>query len=95
MGDSSTDIPNISSLKLHEESDAVTRATKQADLINRFVMIAEKIQPKLLVTGANFNTWSRNMLEAWATVFIGDITYFDESSRDPNSRRNLIALAFI
>ncbi|MBW0528000.1 hypothetical protein O181_067715 [Austropuccinia psidii MF-1] len=35
------------------------------------------------------------MLEAWATVFIGDVTYFDDTSRDPDYRRNLIALAFI
>ncbi|MBW0527435.1 hypothetical protein O181_067150 [Austropuccinia psidii MF-1] len=95
MSDTPADIPNISNLKLHDKSDAVTRADKQADLINRFVTIAEKIQPKLLVTGANFNTWSRNMLEAWAAVFIGDKTYFDEPSWDSDYQRNLIALAFI
>ncbi|MBW0538076.1 hypothetical protein O181_077791 [Austropuccinia psidii MF-1] len=95
MGDPPADIPNISNFKLHDKSDAVTKADKQADLINRFVTIAEKIQPKLLVTGENFNTWSRNMLEAWVTVFIGDTTYFDEPSRDSDYRRNLIALAFI
>ncbi|MBW0469798.1 hypothetical protein O181_009513 [Austropuccinia psidii MF-1] len=35
MGDSTTDILDVSGLKIHEESDAVTRADKQADLINR------------------------------------------------------------
>ncbi|MBW0536415.1 hypothetical protein O181_076130 [Austropuccinia psidii MF-1] len=95
MGDSTTNIPDMSGLKMNEESDAVTRADKQAELINRFVTIAEKIRPKLSMAGTNFNTWSCNMLEAWATVFISNVTYFDDTSQDPDYRRNLIALALI
>ncbi|MBW0503090.1 hypothetical protein O181_042805 [Austropuccinia psidii MF-1] len=90
IGDSTTNIPDISGLKIAEESDAVTRADKQAELINQFVTITEKIRPKLSMAGTNFNT-----LEAWATVFISDVAYFEDTFRDPDYQRNLIALAFI
>ncbi|MBW0500249.1 hypothetical protein O181_039964 [Austropuccinia psidii MF-1] len=35
------------------------------------------------------------MIESWATVFLGDTDYFDDTSRDTDYWRNLIALALI
>ncbi|MBW0542359.1 hypothetical protein O181_082074 [Austropuccinia psidii MF-1] len=95
MNNPETSVPDFSTLKIQDESDAVSKADKQAELLSHFITIAEKIRPKLSTNGANFNTWSRNMIETWATVFLGDVSYFESLSRDDDYRHNLIALAFI
>ncbi|MBW0548354.1 hypothetical protein O181_088069 [Austropuccinia psidii MF-1] len=35
------------------------------------------------------------MIETWMACFMDNGTYFDNTARDPNHRRNLIALSFI
>ncbi|MBW0469180.1 hypothetical protein O181_008895 [Austropuccinia psidii MF-1] len=95
MNDPSQAIPDVSQLKIHDESNAVARADKQAELLNQLTAISEKIQPNLSVSGANFNTWSQNMIESWVTVFLGNVDYFENTSCNTDYRRNLIALAFI
>ncbi|MBW0535509.1 hypothetical protein O181_075224 [Austropuccinia psidii MF-1] len=91
MGDSSK-LPDISSLSV---SDPVLCANQQAEILQRFSLIADRIQPRLSIDGSNFNTWSRNMISTWETCFIEDIKYFDSQERDLDYRRNLIALSFI
>ncbi|MBW0485047.1 hypothetical protein O181_024762 [Austropuccinia psidii MF-1] len=88
-------IPDISNLKIQDESDAVSKADKQAELLTCFIVISEKIRPKLTVNGANFNTWSQNMIKKWATVFLGDVLYFKDIAHENKYQCNLIALAFI
>ncbi|MBW0535398.1 hypothetical protein O181_075113 [Austropuccinia psidii MF-1] len=84
--------PDISTLSV---SDPVLRADKQAEILQRFSLIADRIRPKLTVDGANFNTWSKSMVHNWSMCFLDDIDYFDRQERDTNYRRNLIALSFI
>ncbi|MBW0553544.1 hypothetical protein O181_093259 [Austropuccinia psidii MF-1] len=91
MGDPSK-LPDISSLSV---SDPVLRADRQAKILQRFSLIADRIQPHLSINGSNFNTWSRNMINTWETCFIEDIRYFKSQERDPDYQRNLIALSFI
>ncbi|MBW0522567.1 hypothetical protein O181_062282 [Austropuccinia psidii MF-1] len=92
MGDSSK-IPDLSTLQL--DNNAVSHADKQAEMLHRFSMIAERIRPKLLIDGSNFNIWLRNMIHAWTTCFIGDKEYFNEMERDKDYQRNLVVLSFI
>ncbi|MBW0517982.1 hypothetical protein O181_057697 [Austropuccinia psidii MF-1] len=91
MGDPSK-LPDISSLSV---SDPVLRANRQAKILQQFSLIADRIQPRLSINGSNFNTWSCNMINTWETCFIEDIGYFESQERDPDYRRNLIALSFI
>ncbi|MBW0574274.1 hypothetical protein O181_113989, partial [Austropuccinia psidii MF-1] len=86
---------DLSNLNLQDNNDIISRADKQAEILHRFSQLAEKIQPRLTIDGANFNTWSRNMIETWVACFMDDGNYFDITDRDPDHRRNLIALSFI
>ncbi|MBW0503131.1 hypothetical protein O181_042846 [Austropuccinia psidii MF-1] len=83
------------SSKLKLEDDTVARADKQAKILHRFSVIAERIRPRLQIDGSNFNVWLRNMIHAWTTCFIGDEEYFNINEKDKDYRRNLVALSFI
>ncbi|MBW0514024.1 hypothetical protein O181_053739 [Austropuccinia psidii MF-1] len=56
-------IPDILALSV---SDPVFRADKQAEILQRFSLIADWIRPKLTVNGANFNTWSKSIIHNWS-----------------------------
>ncbi|MBW0513325.1 hypothetical protein O181_053040 [Austropuccinia psidii MF-1] len=85
---------NITSLRISSD-DSVSQADPQAESLNHFSLIAEKICPRLLLDGSNFNLWSRAMVETWGSWFFDDLDYFNISERDTNYRRNLVALSFI
>ncbi|MBW0536437.1 hypothetical protein O181_076152, partial [Austropuccinia psidii MF-1] len=85
---------DLSSLKI-QDNDIVSQADKRAESLNRFSLLADKIQPKLSLDGSNFNIWSRSMIDTWASCFFGDCNYFDSNERDSDYRRNLVALSFI
>ncbi|MBW0494810.1 hypothetical protein O181_034525 [Austropuccinia psidii MF-1] len=86
---------DLSSLNLQDNNDIISWADKQAKILHQFSQLTKKIQPRLTIDGANFNTWSRNMIETWMACFMDDGTYFYNTDRDPNHRRNLISLSFI
>ncbi|MBW0478392.1 hypothetical protein O181_018107 [Austropuccinia psidii MF-1] len=92
MGDSSK-ITELSNPRL--EDDAVAREYKKAEILHRFLVIAERIRPQLQIDGSNFNVWSWNMIHAWTTCFIGDEEYFTINEKDKDYRRSLVALSFI
>ncbi|MBW0506242.1 hypothetical protein O181_045957 [Austropuccinia psidii MF-1] len=73
----------------------IMQADKQAEIFQRFISLAEKIRPQLRDDGANFNLWSKNMITAWTTYFMGDPDYFHQSNVDTNIKRNLVARLFI
>ncbi|MBW0523541.1 hypothetical protein O181_063256 [Austropuccinia psidii MF-1] len=85
---------DLSSLKI-QDNDIFSQADKQAESLNCFSLLADKIQPKLLLDGSNFNIWSRAMTDTWASCFFGDCDYFDTNKQDTDYRRNLVALSFI
>ncbi|MBW0535227.1 hypothetical protein O181_074942 [Austropuccinia psidii MF-1] len=85
-------MPNISTLLV---TDPVLRANKQAEILQRFSLIADRIRPRLSSNGSNFNAWSRNLFDTWSMCFIEDTDYFQRQERDTDYRRNLIALSFI
>ncbi|MBW0538318.1 hypothetical protein O181_078033 [Austropuccinia psidii MF-1] len=91
MGDPSK-LPDISSLNV---SNPVLHLNCQAEILQRFSLIADRIQPCLSIDGSNFNMWSRNMINTWETCFIEDVKYFESQERDLDYQRNLIALSFI
>ncbi|MBW0476476.1 hypothetical protein O181_016191 [Austropuccinia psidii MF-1] len=68
---------------------------KQAEILQRFSLIADRIRPRLSSSSSNFNAWSRNLFDTWSMCFIEDINYFQKQERDADYRRNLIALSFI
>ncbi|MBW0541534.1 hypothetical protein O181_081249 [Austropuccinia psidii MF-1] len=94
---SSKDVNNpvdLSSLNI-QDNDIVSQADKQAESLNRFSLLTDKIQPKLFLDGSNFNIWSRAITDTWASCFFGDCDYFDNTKQDTNYQRNLVALSFI
>ncbi|MBW0533153.1 hypothetical protein O181_072868 [Austropuccinia psidii MF-1] len=88
-------IPDISSLNLELNSTIIAKADKQAELLHRFSLIAEIIQPRLSFDGENFNTWSRALINTWEDCFLGYTEYFDSSERDGDYQQNLIAMSFL
>ncbi|MBW0536297.1 hypothetical protein O181_076012, partial [Austropuccinia psidii MF-1] len=78
-----------------DDFNIILQADKQAEIFQRFINLAEKIRPRLQNDGANFNLWSKNMIIAWTTYFIGDPDYFQQTTADDNIKRNLIARIFI
>ncbi|MBW0559712.1 hypothetical protein O181_099427 [Austropuccinia psidii MF-1] len=87
--------PDLSSLNFEPNTSIIARADKQAEILHRFSLIAERIQPRLSIDGGNFNAWSRALVNTWADCFMGDIDYFDSSDRDNDYQRNLIAMSFL
>ncbi|MBW0530117.1 hypothetical protein O181_069832 [Austropuccinia psidii MF-1] len=85
---------DLSSLKI-QDNDIVSQADKQAESVNCFSSLADKIQPKLSLDGSNFKLWSRVMIDTWVSCFFGNYDYFDRSERDTDYRRNLVALSLI
>ncbi|MBW0521498.1 hypothetical protein O181_061213 [Austropuccinia psidii MF-1] len=85
-------MPDISTLSV---TDPVLRANKQAEILQRFSLIADRIRPRLSSSGSNFNAWSRNLFDTWSMCFIEDTDYFQRQEQDTDYRRNLIALSFI
>ncbi|MBW0539132.1 hypothetical protein O181_078847 [Austropuccinia psidii MF-1] len=83
--------------KEHSNDDMyiVMQADKQAEIFQRFISLAKKIQPQLRDDGANFNLWAKNMIMAWTTYFMGDSDYFQQTTTDNNIKRNLVARLFI
>ncbi|MBW0501193.1 hypothetical protein O181_040908 [Austropuccinia psidii MF-1] len=67
----------------------------QAEIFQRFISLVEEIRPQLREDGANFNLWSKNMITAWTTYFMGDSDYFQQTCVDSNIKRNLVARLFI
>ncbi|MBW0534653.1 hypothetical protein O181_074368 [Austropuccinia psidii MF-1] len=90
--DDSSKLPDISNLLVN---DSIIRADKQAEILQRFSLIADRIRPRFSLDGSNFNTWSRNLIDTWSMCFIEDMGYFENQERDTDYRRNLIALSFI
>ncbi|MBW0502547.1 hypothetical protein O181_042262 [Austropuccinia psidii MF-1] len=80
---------------LDDDMNVVMMADKQAEIFQRFISLAEKIRPQLRADGANFNLWSKNMIVAWTTYFMGDSNYFQQTAEDDNIQRNLVARLFI
>ncbi|MBW0536703.1 hypothetical protein O181_076418 [Austropuccinia psidii MF-1] len=78
-----------------DDMSVILQADKQAEIFQRFILLAEKIRPQLRADGANFNLWSKNMIIAWETYFMGDPDYFQQTSIDTNIKRNLVARIFI
>ncbi|MBW0480342.1 hypothetical protein O181_020057 [Austropuccinia psidii MF-1] len=91
MGEHSK-LPDISNLSIE---DPVLCANKQAEILQRFSLIADCIRPKLSSNGSNFNSWLRNLFDSWSMCFVEDINYFQKQEWDADYRRNLIALSFI
>ncbi|MBW0461685.1 hypothetical protein O181_001400 [Austropuccinia psidii MF-1] len=79
----------------YDDMDIVMQADKQAEIFQRFISLAEKIRPQLRADGANFNLWSKSMINAWTTYFMGDADYFHQTGVDGNVKRNLVARLFI
>ncbi|MBW0469081.1 hypothetical protein O181_008796 [Austropuccinia psidii MF-1] len=80
---------------LVDNMNVIMQANKQAEIFQRFISLAEKIRPQLRDDGANFNLWSKNMIMAWTTYFMGDPDYFQQTSVDKNIKQNLVARLFI
>ncbi|MBW0566180.1 hypothetical protein O181_105895 [Austropuccinia psidii MF-1] len=80
---------------MENDMNVVMEADKQAEIFQRFFSLAEKIRPQLRADGANFKLWSKNMLIAWTTYFMGDSDYFQQPISDDNVKRNLVAHLFI
>ncbi|MBW0542700.1 hypothetical protein O181_082415, partial [Austropuccinia psidii MF-1] len=78
-----------------DDMNVIMQADKQAEIFQRFISLAEKIKPRLRDNGANFNLWSKNMITAWTTYFMGDPDYFQQTTVDDNVKRNLVARLFI
>ncbi|MBW0535795.1 hypothetical protein O181_075510 [Austropuccinia psidii MF-1] len=78
-----------------DNMDVIMQANKQAEIFKHFISLAEKNRPRLRDNGANFNLWSKNMITAWTTYFMGDPDYFQQTSVDTNIKRNLVAQLFI
>ncbi|MBW0486088.1 hypothetical protein O181_025803 [Austropuccinia psidii MF-1] len=79
---------DISTLRISND-DSISQANRQAESLNRFSLIAERIQPQLLLDGSNFNSWSKAMTETWASCFFNDRSYFNIPDRNGDYRRNL------
>ncbi|MBW0478394.1 hypothetical protein O181_018109 [Austropuccinia psidii MF-1] len=73
----------------------IMEADKQAKIFQRFISLAEKIKPQLWADGANLNLWSKNMITAWMTYFMGDPDYFQQMDINSNIKRNLVSRLFI
>ncbi|MBW0584554.1 hypothetical protein O181_124269, partial [Austropuccinia psidii MF-1] len=78
-----------------EELENLVDIDKQAEILHRFISLAEKIKPQLEVDGTNFNQWSKSLTLAWTTYFMGDPDYFEQTTTDTNVKRNIVALSFI
>ncbi|MBW0495204.1 hypothetical protein O181_034919 [Austropuccinia psidii MF-1] len=78
-----------------DNMNIIMQADKQAEIFQRFISLAEKIRPQLREDGANFNLWSKNMITAWTTFFMGNSDYFQQTSVNSNIKRNLVAQLFI
>ncbi|MBW0494713.1 hypothetical protein O181_034428 [Austropuccinia psidii MF-1] len=78
-----------------DNMNVIMQADKQAEIFQRFISLAEKIKPQLRDDGANFNLWSKNMITAWTTYFMGDHDYFQQTTVDDNVKRNLVSRLFI
>ncbi|MBW0510835.1 hypothetical protein O181_050550 [Austropuccinia psidii MF-1] len=78
-----------------DDMNVIMQADKQAEIFQRFISLAEKIRPRLRDDGANYNLWSKNIITAWTTYFMGDPDYFRQTSVDNNIKRNLVARLFI
>ncbi|MBW0490657.1 hypothetical protein O181_030372 [Austropuccinia psidii MF-1] len=78
-----------------DDMNVILQADKQAEIFQRFISLAKKIRPQLRADGANFNIWSKNMIMAWTTYFMGDSDYFQQTTIDTNVKRNLVARLFI
>ncbi|MBW0517031.1 hypothetical protein O181_056746 [Austropuccinia psidii MF-1] len=78
-----------------EEFEALVDIDKQAEILHRFISLAEKIKPQLDIDGTNFNQWSKSLVLAWTTYFMGDPDYFEQTTPDTNIKRNIMALSFI
>ncbi|MBW0535806.1 hypothetical protein O181_075521 [Austropuccinia psidii MF-1] len=77
------------------EMDLLLRADKQAEIFHRFSQLAKRIRPRLTYGGVNFNSWSKNLCNAWKMYYNGDADYFEEDADDGNHLRNLVAISFI
>ncbi|MBW0535085.1 hypothetical protein O181_074800 [Austropuccinia psidii MF-1] len=75
-------VPDISTMSFESNESIIARADKQAELLHRFSLIAERIQPKLSIDGGNFNAWSRTLINTWANCFLGNNEYFNSPERD-------------
>ncbi|MBW0565414.1 hypothetical protein O181_105129 [Austropuccinia psidii MF-1] len=80
---------------IEEDMNVIMLADKQAEIFQRFISLAEKIRPQLRADGANFNLWSKSMIIAWTTYFMGNSDYFQQQNKDDNIKRNLVAQLFI
>ncbi|MBW0513846.1 hypothetical protein O181_053561 [Austropuccinia psidii MF-1] len=79
----------------NDDMNIIIKADKQAEIFHLFISLAEKIRPHLQSDGANFNLWSKNMIMCWTTYFMGDSDYFQQTTTDDNTKRNLVAKLFI
>ncbi|MBW0557400.1 hypothetical protein O181_097115, partial [Austropuccinia psidii MF-1] len=80
---------------LCDDMNIIIQADKQEEIFQFFIPLAEKIRPQLRADGDNFNLWSRNMIVAWTTYFMGDTDYFQKMNMDGNVTRNLVSQLFI
>ncbi|MBW0493488.1 hypothetical protein O181_033203 [Austropuccinia psidii MF-1] len=80
---------------IEDDMNVIMLADKQAEIFKRFISLAEKIRPQLRADGANFNLWSKTMIAAWTTYFMGHSDYFQQQTKDDNIKRNLFARLFI
>ncbi|MBW0537605.1 hypothetical protein O181_077320 [Austropuccinia psidii MF-1] len=78
-----------------EELENLIDIDKQAEILHRFISLADKIKPQLEVDGTNFNQWSKSLILEWTTYFMGDPNYFEQTTTDTNLKRNIVALSFI
>ncbi|MBW0564520.1 hypothetical protein O181_104235 [Austropuccinia psidii MF-1] len=78
-----------------DEMSVLLQADKQAEIFHRFTQLAERIKPRLNYDGVNFNAWSRVLINAWQTYFIGEPNYFEQEQRNQNHLRNLVAISLI
>ncbi|MBW0540750.1 hypothetical protein O181_080465 [Austropuccinia psidii MF-1] len=80
---------------IEDDMNIIILADKKAEISQRFISLAKKVRPQLRADGANFNLWSKNMIVAWTTYFMGDSEYFQQQNKDDNIKRNLVAQLFI
>ncbi|MBW0494851.1 hypothetical protein O181_034566 [Austropuccinia psidii MF-1] len=76
---------------VNNNMNVIMEADKQAEIFQRFISLADKIRPQLRADGVHFNLWSKNMIIAWTTYFMGDSNSFQQPIADNNIKQNLFA----
>ncbi|MBW0467756.1 hypothetical protein O181_007471 [Austropuccinia psidii MF-1] len=82
---------DISTLKISNDN-SVSQADCQAEVLNHFSLITERIQPLLLLDGSNFNTWSKAVTETCTFFFFNNPDNFNLPDCDTNYWCNLVEL---